>query len=270
MSIELLPPSDPSALRRAQVRFAPAPDTGQDTALTRMQECLSIAFPPTGMRAAPAALVCATRREPDLTELCFSTSVPEAQPERRSDAREQLAVYRVATLRWGNVEALCLIRNISSGGLMGRLHAELMPGQAVTIEIRSGAQIPGRVAWSHDSLVGIAFDTPISVLDVLHAPVSGEPGLVQRMPRVRISCPVSLQLEGGRHQVTLVDVSQGGAKLATELLREGESVTAAIQGLDPHRAVVRWAHDGYAGIRFAAPIGFEILAQWALARQSEY
>lgn len=272
MSTELpTPPRGTPAMRHVrQVRFARTREADDDTALSHMQECLALAFPPQGMRAVPAALVHASIREPELTELSFATSVPRAEPERRSESREQLAVYRVATLRWDHIEALCLIRNISSGGLMGRLHTELMPGKAITIEIRSGTLIPGRVAWSRDALVGIAFDRQIDVLEVLHAPVAGEPGLTQRMPRVRISCPVALQADGGRHQVTLVDVSQGGAKLATALLKEGDRVTVAIQGLDPHRAEVRWAHDGRAGLRFAVPIPFERLAQWALERQREY
>jgi hypothetical protein len=235
-----------------------------------MQDCLAVAFPPLGMRAVPAALVRPTSREPDLTELSFGLSVPDAGDERRCQSREQLAVYRVATLRWDKIEALCLIRNISSGGLMGRVHTELMPGEAISVEIRSGTLIPGRVAWSGDELVGIAFDRQINVLDVLHAPIAGEPGLIQRMPRVRISCSVGLQVDGGRHQVTLVDLSQGGAKLATELLREGDKVTVAIRGLDPRRAEVRWAHDGHAGLCFAVPIPFEPLARWALERQREY
>ncbi len=272
MSTELLPPTDraPAGQRLRQVRLAPTREADSDTALMRMQECLAVAFPPHGMRAVPAALVRATSREPELTELSFGTGVPNVEQERRGESRAQLAVYRVATLRWDNIEALCLIRNISSGGLMGRLHTALMPGQAITVEIRSGALIPGRIAWSGDELIGIAFDQQIEVLDVLHAPITGEPGLIQRMPRVRISCPVGLHGDGGSHQVTLVDLSQGGAKLATELLKEGDSVTVAIRGLDPRRAEVRWAHDGYAGLCFAAPIPFELLARWALERQREY
>jgi len=261
--------------RVSQVRTSRQPKTDADHEIDRLRDCLDVAFPPAGTSAAPAALVW-TRRTAEsnihgvgLTEVSFGSSVPEPEPERRSEERELLSVYRSATLRWQGVEGLCLIRNISSGGLMGRLHAELMPGEPVTIEIRSGTEIAGRIAWSQGGLVGVAFDERIDVLDVLHAPVAGEPGLVQRMPRVRISCPVGLFVDGARHQVTLVDASQGGAKLATDILREGDEVTVTIQGLDPRRGVVRWAHDGRAGIAFLAAIPFDTLARWALDRQAE-
>lgn len=277
-SMEILPATAPApAMRRvAPVRLRPQPRTPSDDAIDRLRDCLDLAFPPAGMSAAPSALVSASPasgRHADgiaLTEVSFGTSVPPPEPERRREERELLSVYRSATLRWQSVEALCLIRNISSGGLMGRLHAELAAGEPVTIEIRSGNFISGHVAWSDGDLVGIAFDSRIDVLEVLHAPTAGQPGLTQRMPRLRISCPVGLLVAGNRHQVTLVDVSQGGAKLATEILREGDEVTVAIQGLDPHRGVVRWAHDGRAGVSFLAPLGFEPLARWALQRQADY
>lgn len=278
--MQILSADDPEPVMRrvSEVRLQPQPKTDADDAIDRLRDCLDVAFPPAGSVAVPAALVWARRRpQPKprgdsvgLTEVSFGSSVPALEPERRSEERELLSVYRSATLRWRGVEALCLIRNISSGGLMGRLHAELMPGEPVTIEIRSGTLIAGHVAWSRSNLVGIAFDSPIDVLDVLHAVAVGEPGLVQRMPRVRVCCPVGLLVDGNRHQVTLVDASQGGAKLATEILREGDQVTVTIQGLDPHRGVVRWAHDGRAGVAFLSPIGFEPLAKWALERQADY
>ena len=271
--------------RVSLVRLRPAPPSESELAIDRMRDCLDVAFPPAGAAAAPAAFV-GTGKKPEpphavpttgapqgdagveLTEVSFGSSVPE--PDRRSEERSQLSVYRSATLRWQDYEALCLIRNISSGGMMGKLHTDMMPGEPVTVEIRSGTLTPGHVVWSHDNLVGVQFDHRIDVLEVLHAPVSGEADtLLQRMPRVRISCPVSLLVDGTRQQVTLVDVSQGGAKLATDLLREGDDVTIGIRGLDPHRGTVRWAHDGHAGIAFLAAIPFDKLAKWALERQAE-
>ncbi len=201
------------------------------------------------------------------TEVSFQPAMPA--PERRTDDRSKISVYRSAMLRWGGVEALCLIRNISPGGLMGKLHTQLAPGEPVTVEIRSGRMIPGHVAWSHDGLVGVQFDERIDVLEVLHAPVHGQQGLTQRMPRLRISCPVSLMVNGARQPATLVDVSQGGAKVDAEFLREGDDVTIGIRGLEPHRGVIRWSQSGRAGVAFLTAIPFDTLAKWALERQAE-
>lgn len=267
------------------------PPTPDEEALDRVRDCLALAFQPvrpgaerraghlprfvapTKRSGHPAAsydprVILTPSEDAIRTEISFQPEVPVM--DRRSDDRSKISVYRSATLRWSGFEALCLIRNISPGGLMGKLHTSLPPGQAVRVEIRSGNEIAGRVAWCADGMVGVQFDERIDVLEVLHAPVHGEPGLTQRMPRLRIACPVALMAEGMRQTLTLVDVSQGGAKVEADFLREGDEVTLGIRGLDPHRGVVRWAHDGRAGIAFLAAIPFDTLAKWALDRQAEF
>lgn len=79
MSMQILPatakvtktrPSN-HVLRRIQDEGA------QDPALERMRDCLDVAFPPAGQKAAPAARVWSGRRlpaEPALTELSFGSS----------------------------------------------------------------------------------------------------------------------------------------------------------------------------------------------------
>ncbi|MDF7776977.1 PilZ domain-containing protein [Sphingomonas sp. AOB5] len=208
----------------------------------------------------------------DLTEISFCADLidaVDAEPERRSDDRATLSVYRSATLRWAGFEALCLIRNISPGGMMGILHKTLAEGEQVTVEIRSGNFIPGHVAWSRDEMTGVRFDERIDVLQVLQAPSTGEPGAIQRMPRLRIASPTSVQRDGNSHQVTLVDVSQGGAKVEADFLREHDDVILNVRGLDPRRGTVRWVREGRAGIAFLASVPFDKLARWAVERQAE-
>lgn len=285
----MIPFSGPGP-RPLRILRQPPPTPGEE-ALGRVHDCLALAFQPVRPGAARSAshlprLVAATKRHGNpaasygprviatppedaiRTEISFQPEVPVM--DRRSDDRSKISVYRSAMLRWSGYESLCLIRNISPGGLMGKLHTSLPPGEPVQVEIRSGSEIAGRVAWCDNGMVGVQFDERIDVLEVLHAPVHGEPGLTQRMPRLRIACPVSLMAEGMRQTLTLVDVSQGGAKVEADFLREGDEVTIGIRGLDPHRGVVRWAHDGRAGIAFLAAIPFDTLAKWALDRQAEF
>jgi len=276
--------------RPLRILRRPPPTPGEE-ALMRVRDCLQFAFEPASdagprpSRRLPR-LVAPSKRSRHLTEACSprvkTITPPEAdirteisfQPEvptmeRRSDDRSKISVYRSAMLRWEGYEALCLIRNISPGGLMGKLHTSLPLDQPVTVEIRSGNEIAGRIAWSADGMVGVQFEEKIDVLEVLHAPVHGEPGLTQRMPRLRICCPVSLVAEGMRVSANLIDVSQGGVKIEADFLREGEEVTVGVHGLEGRRGVVRWAHDGRAGIAFLAAIPFDTLAKWALDRQTE-
>jgi hypothetical protein len=279
--------------RPLRILRRPPPTPGEE-ALGRVRDCLALAFQPVGTAdrsllagRAPhlPRLVAPSKRagnqteaypprvtqkptEDDIhTEISFQLEVPTM--ERRSDDRSKISVYRSAMLRWSDYEALCLIRNISPGGLMGKLHTSLPPNEPVTVEIRSGNHISGRIAWAADGMVGVQFDEKIDVLEVLHAPIHGEPGLTQRMPRLRVTCPVGLVAEGMRVNAMLVDVSQGGVKVEADFLREGDEVTVSVRGLDPHRGVVRWVREGRAGVAFLAAIPFDTLAKWALDRQAE-
>ena len=271
--VVILPESLPVALPPPRARLSAEIVDPVNPSLHRVRDCLDVAFASGGARATPARGIWSPKRveaEPLTTEISFDPRTPVRRVERRDEARDKLSVYRTATLRWQGGEALCLIRNISSGGLMGKLAAALVPGEPVSVEIRSGSLIDAHVVWTGDDLVGLAFDAPIQVMEVLQAPVAGDPGLPQRMPRIRVPCAASLIVDGIRHQTTLIDISQGGAKLVTDLLREGEDLTVTVRGLDPRRATVRWARNGCAGIAFLNPIPFDTLARWAVERQGEH
>ena len=40
---------------------------------------------------------------------------------------------------------LCLVRNVSAGGLLAHVYSALRPGQEVAVELKSHQQIAGRV-----------------------------------------------------------------------------------------------------------------------------
>lgn len=197
-------------------------------------------------------------------------NAPIETPERRGDDRSKVRVYRAAVLRWHRFEGLCLIRNISPGGLMAKVHAHLDRGERVTVEIRSGCPIEGTIVWVNDGHVGMQFDERIDVLETLNGQPAGRLTPTPRMPRLRIACPVQMIVDGARFPTVLIDLSQAGAKVEADFVRPDMHVTLAIPGLEPKRAIVRWAEGGRAGLAFHAPIAFDPLAQWALERQSSY
>ncbi|MDV3458756.1 PilZ domain-containing protein [Sphingomonas sp. HF-S4] len=194
---------------------------------------------------------------------------PAARVERRADARSKMSVYRSATLRWGGREVLCLIRNLSATGMMCRSVARPGQGDRVEVEMRSGECVPGIVVWTRDAQIGIRFDAQIDVSTVLNARVRTPQASVQRMPRLRAGCTATLIAESGRQSVTLLDLSQGGAKIEAGCLREGEHVTLGVVGLEPRSGTVRWVQAGRAGIAFLSPIPFDRLANWAVERPAD-
>jgi hypothetical protein len=216
-----------------------------------LRECLDVAFP---LRT----------RDPRMAQLQAQV-VPST--DRRSEERAKFSVYRSAVLRWDGLEGLCLIRNISSGGLMGKVHAALAPGQMIEVEMRSGVCVSGRVVWSHAMQVGIEFDERIDVHNALNPAAASPQGPVQRMPRLNLPCPAALLSDGTRQAVTLLDLSQGGAKVEAAQLCPGDEVIVSILGLEPQPGMVRWTQDGRAGIAFNTALSFDALARWAMERQ---
>ena len=69
-------------------------------------------------------------------------------------------------------------------------------------------------------------------------------------PRVPVALPGFLQIDGTRHHVQLLDVSEGGAKLDCSIdLPVGATVLIDC-GVVGREAVVRWKNAGVVGIRF--------------------
>lgn len=133
----------------------------------------------------------------------------------------------------------------------------------MAIEIDSDNAISGKIIWTNDLLIGVQFDQPIDVSRILRRQSDDSKGRTHRMPRLNISCSARLLVGSVSREVTIRDISQGGAKIEAEFLRMGDQVTIAIYGLGTSRGVVCWSDSGNAGISFDTPIAFSQLATWA-------
>jgi hypothetical protein len=198
----------------------------------------------------------------ELTGVSFSQDMPMPSSERRRDNR-YMSVYRVATLRTSRFCGLCLIRNISGGGLMGTVHKVLPVSAAVAVEIEADNPIAGRIVWTKDTLIGVKFDAPIDVLQILHCSTEQTAGRKHRMPRLMVDCIARVLVGGVSREIRVVDISQGGAKVEADFLGVGDQLIIAINGLEPCRGVICWVEAGRAGISFNAPLAFNSLASWA-------
>lgn len=184
---------------------------------------------------------------------------PEGERERR-DSERQLTLFRVGAMVVGGRRELCLIKNISAGGMMLRVYCNLDPGVSVEVELKTGQPLLGRVSWVRDHQVGIAFATPVDVIAIL---ASDEAGPRPRMPRIEVNSSAYVREGASTLRLHCADVSQGGIKVETPApLTPDAEVVVTLPGLAPQPAVVRWATTTTAGISFNTPLPLHELVDW--------
>jgi len=194
----------------------------------------------------------------ETTLYSLGESVPPP-PERRTGERH-LSLLRVGALTIDGRRELCLIRNISSGGMLIRAYCDIAEGKRLGIELKHGEPILATAKWTKDECVGISFDQPINVLALLS---SSEDGPRPRMPRVEVDCTAWVRVGADMHRTRAMDISQGGLKVQVRKdLPLGAPVVVSIAGLDPCPGVIRWTEDGDYGITFNRVLPLPVLVSW--------
>ena len=195
----------------------------------------------------------------ETTLYSLSDAAPGADADRR-DGERHLTLYRVGSIMVDSRRELCLIKNISAGGMMIRLYCSIEPESAVTVELKSGQPINGRVSWTRDQNAGIAFDQPIDVIDILSSAMNGPR---PRMPRIETHCRATLRDGANLLSVRVCDISQGGVKIeCANILSRGSDVIVKLPGLDPQPGLARWFEDGFVGVTFNRLLPLRDLVSW--------
>jgi hypothetical protein len=195
-------------------------------------------------------------------ETTFSFSEkPPRPPERRRDARH-LTILRVGAMVGKHGRELCLVRNISAGGLMAHVYSKHRMGERVSVELKTKQPIEGFVIWISDSNIGVQFDTPIDVAELLANHVTDD-GWRPRSPRVEVDRLATLRCGARLHAANTRDISQGGVKLEVdEPLEIAREVVLTMERFRPLQGVVRWCSDGFAGVEFRELLPFNELITW--------
>jgi PilZ domain len=195
------------------------------------------------------------------TIFSFSTEAPKP-PERRQGLRN-LTILRVGALIVDGRRELCLIRNISAGGMMAHVYSVLPVDKEVQVELKTNEGIPGRVLWMEESNVGVEFHQPIDVAEMLASHAALENGWRPRLPRVEVDCLGELRIGSATYPVNTCDISQGGVKIELDrAIPKGSDAVLVFEKLRPVHGVVRWYHEGQAGIGFNQVIPFHELMAW--------
>ena len=143
----------------------------------------------------------------------YSLSDRAPDPVERRDDERYLTLFRVGTVMINDRRELCLIKNISSGGMMIRPYCKLAVGDKVSVELKRGEQIPGLINWVRQDSAGIEFNERIDVIELLATSMEGPR---PRMPRVEVRCIASVRQGANVYGMRAHDVSQGGVKVESD------------------------------------------------------
>jgi len=186
------------------------------------------------------------KRQVEQTVYSLSEDAP-ARPDRRNGER-YLSLLRVGAMLIDGRRELCLVRNVSAGGMLIRPYSPISAGTAVTIELKHGEIVSGIARWIEDGMVGIAFDQPIDVVALL---TSSEDGQQPRMPRIELSCTAWVREDADIYRTRTINISQGGMCVEGDpRLRVDVDVIVSLAGLGPLAGLVKWKEGDRYGIGF--------------------
>lgn len=190
----------------------------------------------------------------------YSLSDAPPEPSDRRDGERHLTLFRVGSVTIGDRRELCLIKNISAGGMMIRAFGSIAEGTALSVELKSGQPVTGRVTWVKGQNIGVVFDQAVDVIDILSASADGPR---PRMPRIEVACVATLRDGANIYRLPAADISQGGLKLQGDpSLEHGCDLSVSLPGLPPQPASLRWRADGHIGISFNRLIPLAELVAW--------
>ncbi|HEY5712914.1 MAG TPA: PilZ domain-containing protein [Allosphingosinicella sp.] len=174
------------------------------------------------------------------------------------------------SLTVGSIRQVCSIRKLSAGGAVLHVDQPVEIGERLELELMTGDQLDGTIAWRRGSEVGLRFDAPIDVFAIIAHDIVNQPGERRRMPRVELVCQALLETGAGTQLVTTIDISQGGAKIVVpSRLTPEEPIMIKLDGMEPMKGVVRWSDDKVAGVAFEPELRWQELMLWLKEKRRE-
>ena len=188
-------------------------------------------------------------------------------PDQRADKRFTL-ILRSGKLITAAGEFVCVLRDVSSGGLKVRLFHTLALDSACEIELSGGERYRLEPAWQQGDEAGLQFaDGPVDIEQFLEE-AGPFPKRAIRLG-LRGGWPVRLHGNGAILPAVMCDLSQhGSAVLCGSRLPVGQLVKIEAEGLGTIEARVRWRRGERYGLVFQQSFRLDALARMAHRLQS--
>lgn len=186
-----------------------------------------------------------------------ATVEASATGERRAASRVTVMI-RPAKLIADNREFLCVVRDVSEGGLKLRLFHAMPPHQHLTIEFENGERHAIRLVWQNGELAGCHFVGEVDLPRLIAAHHGPYP---RRQPRLQVEVAAMLCTGGLRTPITMRDISQRGAAIdCPGWLMIDELVRIESEVLPTIHAKIRWRRPPRYGVIFEQTFRLEELA----------
>lgn len=187
-----------------------------------------------------------------------------ADAERRGELRSAFSLMRTAKLVCQAGEYVCLLRDISSGGVRLRMFHEVPAETHVFLELASGEVHPLIRVWASGASAGFRFVRTVDPQEFLAA--AGN--CLEREIRLRLSAPGTVFANGFTRPVVLRSLSQSSARIEADFyLALCQSLILSIDGVGERAGWVRWRRGRNYDITFETTVRLDQLAAEALALQ---
>jgi hypothetical protein len=188
----------------------------------------------------------------------MATRMDEHFAERRADTRSR-SVLALGKIVSGGREHICIVRDISAGGLKVEMVVPLDIGTYVIVEMLGLNPTPARIAWRVEGQVGLAFSVPQDFDRMCRRGADGD-GSLARGPRFTIDRVAKLAANLRIQTVSVSNISAGGARLTGTIgLAANMPVHLTLQPGQPLAGYVRWVEGDAAGISFTPALDMRTL-----------
>lgn len=193
------------------------------------------------------------------------TDIDAANDADRREHNRNIKVMRVARLKDVKLHAECLgmVRDVSSGGMKIDADFPLEIGQTISVALLDDQELNGGVVWIDGKTVGVKFDQPIAVEQILARPSIKTDGRRARLPRFKVNKTVQLVYNDKPVEAKLMDLSQRGAKLCSDSkLKMHSNLLVRLSPTQAVRASVKWQTTNMLGVEFHRLLSVEELSVW--------
>ena len=185
--------------------------------------------------------------------------------DEQRNAPRFTVLIRAAKLITPDGEFLCVIRDVSDSGISVRIFHQIPDCGEMLIELQNSEQYTVDLVWQDEERAGFRFKSEVDVARIIELPSR----FAKRAIRLSLSAPAELVAGLQILPVTLLDISQQGAKIeSAQLFSIDQRVKLRAEGLRETAAKIRWRRNGQCGLVFEDTFQFGEVARIAQSLQA--